>query len=417
MRFHLKKIWASLGPGLITGAADDDGSGILTYSIAGARFGYASLWLLLYILPFMIAIQEMCGRIGALSGCGLAGNMKRYYPIWLLIPAAVALVGANVFNIGANIYGMAGGLNLLIPLDIRLMAVIMTVAIVVLVITLRYRQIEAIFKWLALSLAVYVIALIVVKPDWLSMLWHTLIPTVRPDRELLVLTFAVMGATIAPYLFFWQASQEAEDLRQDRPHLKICKYRAVHPGILANIDRDTRIGMIVSNLVAFCIVGLTATVLYSAGTRDIVSLRDAAEALRPLAGQYAFLLFAAGLIGSGLLAIPVLAGSAAYVVAELLGWQASLDKPFNRARQFYLVMMLSVALGMMLPFFGISPVQALYWSAIMNGLIAPFLIMLIIHMANNPAIVGPHRSRGIVHALGVATMFFMLAGSVFVIVS
>lgn len=413
----LRRLWKSLGPGLITGMADDDGSGILTYSIAGARFGPANLWILFYILPFMIAVQEMCARIGALSGCGLAGNIKRYYPLWLLVPAALSLLAANIFNIGADIYGMAGAVDLLIPLDIRLMAVLMSACIVVLVITLRYRQIEQIFKWLALTLGVYVAALIVVRPDWLSLLWHTLIPTLRPDRELLLVTFAMLGTTISPYLFFWQASQEAEDVRQDRPTLRICKYRAVRRGMLANVDRDTRIGMVASNLVAFCIVGLTASVLYAAGVRDIVTLRDAAEALRPLAGQYAFILFALGLIGSGLLAVPVLAGSAAYVVAELMGWPASLDKPFNRARQFYLVMVIAVAFGIVLPFFGITPVQALYWSAIINGLIAPLLIMLIVHMASNPAIVGPHQSRGIIHALGIGTLFFLLTGSIYVLIS
>ncbi|HXK36447.1 MAG TPA: divalent metal cation transporter [Candidatus Paceibacterota bacterium] len=414
---RISKIWCSLGPGLITGAADDDGSGILTYSIAGARFGPANLWILFYILPFMIAIQEMCARIGALSGCGLAGNIKRYYPVWLLVPAALALIIANVFGIGADIYGMAGAMNLLFPLDVRVMAVIMSAVIIVMVITLRYRQIESIFKWLAMSLGVYVVALVVVQPDWMSLLWHTLIPTIRPDRNLLLVSFAMLGTTISPYLFFWQASQEAEDIRQDRPQLRICKYRTVHRGVLANVDWDTRIGMIVSNIVAFGIIGLTATVLYSNGVRDVVTLRDAAEALRPLAGQYAFILFAAGLIGSGLLAIPILAGSAAYVVAELMGWTASLDKPFNRARQFYLVMVAAVAFGMILPFFGVTPVQALYWAAIVNGLVAPPLIMLIIHMSNNPAIVGPHRSRGIVHFLGIATVFFLLTGAIYVIIS
>jgi NRAMP (natural resistance-associated macrophage protein)-like metal ion transporter len=413
----LTKLWKVLGPGLITGMADDDGAGILTYAIAGARFGPATLWVLVYILPLMVAIQEMCARIGALSGCGLAGNIKRYYPLWLLAPAAVFLVSANVFNIGADIYGMAGALNLFVPLDIRLLAVVMSGIVVTLVISLRYRQIEAIFKWLALTLGVYLVALIVVKPDWPSLLWHALVPTIMPNRDFLWVMFAMMGTTISPYLFFWQASQEAEDVRQDRPHLRICKYRTVHPGVLANVDRDTRVGMAASNFIALCIVGLTATVLYSAGVRDIVTLRDAAEALRPLAGQYAFLLFAAGLLGSGLLAIPVLAGSAAYVVAELMGWPASLDKPFNRARQFYLVMVAAVAFGIILPFFGISPVQALFWSAIVNGLIAPFLIMLIIHMANNPAIVGPYRSRGAVHALGIVALFFLLTGALYVIIS
>lgn len=414
---RLLRLWKKLGPGLITGAADNDPSGIATYSIAGARFGFVSLWTLLYLLPFMIAIQSMCARIGALSGCGLAGNIRRHYPAWLLLLAAASLVAANIFNIGADVYGMAGAVNLIFPVGIQTMAIIMSLGIMALVIVLRYRQIEMIFKWLALSLLLYGAALIVVHPDWGTILLRLVVPTIHFDREYIILLFAILGTTISPYLFFWQASQEAEEIRQDRPNLKVCKYRTVKKGVLTNIDRDTRIGMTASNTVSFCILALAASTLFIAGQGDIQTLQDAARALEPLAGPYAFWFFALGIIGSGLLAIPVLAGSAAYVVAEIMGWQASLDKPFNRARQFYIVMVAAVALGMLLPFIGITPVQALYLAALVNGLVAPLLVMLIIHMANNPAIVGEHRSSPLVHALGFATLFLLLTGSVFVVAS
>ncbi len=414
---RISDLWKKLGPGLITGTADDDPSGILAYSIAGARYGFSTLWILVWILPFMVAIQNMCARIGALSGCGLAGNMKRHYPTWLLAIVAISLIGANVFNIGADIYGMAGALNLLIPASIHVLAIGTSIAIICIVIFLRYRQIERIFKWLALSLFVYGVALVMIRPDWSTIAWHAIVPTLHIDRGFFMTLFAIMGTTISPYLFFWEASQEAEDIRQERPHIKICKYRTVHPGVLSAITLDNRIGMISSNIISFFIISLTASTIFRAGGADILTLRDAALALEPLAGHYAFILFAVGLVGSGLLAIPVLAGSAAYVVSELMGWPASLDKPFNRARQFYLVMIAAVACGMLLPFLGISPITALYWSAILNGLVAPLLIMLIVHMARNPAIVGPHTSKPIVQLLGVVMLFLLLTGSFFVLLS
>lgn len=417
MRFSIQRFWRALGPGIITGAADNDPSGIATYSIAGARFGTGTLWVMLWVLPFMIAIQNMCARIGALSGCGLAGNIKRHYPSWLLAIVATSLLGANIFNVGADIYGMAGAINLLIPINIQLLAILMSGAIIFIVIKLRYRQIERIFKWFALSLFVYGVALVIVGPEWPHLILNTLIPTFRLDRTFIFTVFAMLGTTISPYLFFWQASQEAEDVRQDRPGLKVCKYRTVHKGVLANISMDTRIGMSVSNLISFFIISLTAVTIFQAGGADIETLRDAALALQPLAGQYAFLLFALGILGSGLLAIPVLAGSAAYVVAELMGWPASLDKAFNRARQFYIVMVAAVAIGMLLPFIGITPIEALYWAAIINGLTAPLLIMLIIHMARNPNIVGPHHSAHHIHGLGIAALFVVLTGAIFVILS
>lgn len=413
----VKKFWESLGPGLITGAADNDPSGVASYSIAGAQFGVGLLWVVLWILPFMIAIQDMCARIGALSGRGLAGNIKRHYPMWILLIAVVPLLAANIFNIGADIYGMAGAVNLLVPVPIELMAIVMAIFITVLVIVLRYRTIERIFKWFAVSLLLYGAALFLVRPDWPGILWHTLVPTLHVDHAFILTLFALFGTTISPYLFFWQASQEAEDVHMKHPGLKVFSYRRVPVGMLAGIDRDNRIGMISSNIVSFFIIALAASTLHTAGATGVTTLREAATALQPLAGPYAFALFSLGLIGSGLLAVPVLAGSAAYVVSEMMGWPASLDMPFHRARQFYLVMVFSVLLGMFLPFIGISPIQALFWAAILNGLIAPPLIMLVMHMASNSDIVGKHRSHPYVHGLAMVALVIVLTGSIYVLFS
>jgi NRAMP (natural resistance-associated macrophage protein)-like metal ion transporter len=418
MGARLRKFWQSLGPGLITGAADNDPSGVTTYAIGGARFGYGLLWVLLWVLPFMIAIQNMCARIGALSGCGLAGNIRKHYPAWILVLAVFTIVITNTLNVGADIYGMAGAVNLLVPsIPVGVLAVGMSGFIIIVVMVLRYRQIEAIFKWFALSLFVYGVALVIVRPDWPSLVLHTLIPSFTPDRAFFLTAFAMLGTTLSPYLYFWQASQEAEELKQDHPNFRVCKFRPIRKGVLAQIEWETKIGMIASNLISLFIVSLTASMLWGAGARDVASLSDVALALEPIAGQYATLLFTLGLVGSGLLAIPVLAGSAAYALSEMMGWQASMDKPFNRARAFYLVMIGSVVVSMLVPFIGITPVQALFYAALIMGCSAPLLIGLVIHMANNKDIVGPHRSTPPVHALGVAGMFLLVAGTVFVIVS
>ena len=416
---RIASFWRSLGPGLVTGAADNDPSAIATYAIAGARFGFGLSWVLLWILPFMIAIQNMCARIGALSGCGLAGNIRKHYPGWILALAVGSIVIANTLNVGADIYGMAGAIQLIIPsASIQLVAVCVSIVVICLVIYLPYRTIERVFKWFALSLFVYAFALILARPHWLSILWGTLVPSFSFSRDFILTAFAMLGTTLSPYLYFWQASQEAEEIKLDRPRIRVCKFRPLGRGVLANLDLDTRIGMIASNLVSFFIVSLTASMIWAAGSgADITSLHDVAVALEPLAGRYSYYLFALGLISSGLLAIPVLAGSAAYALSEMMGWTASIDQPFHRARPFYLVMIGSVAVSLVVSFLGITPIQALFWSALVMGISSPFLIGLVAHMARNPNIVGPHQSTLPVHTLGVVAMFFLLTGTVFVIFS
>ncbi len=413
----IKKFWRSLGSGMITGASDNDPGGIATYSIAGAQNGYSSLWVLLFILPFMIAIQEMSARIGALSGCGLAGNIKKYYPGWLLAIAAGSILIANIFNIGADIYGMAGAVNLLVPVQTEVLAVSLSVAVLLITILLPYHKIVKIFKWLSITLLAYIFAFLSVKADWGAIIKNTFIPTIHLNREYLTVLFAILGTTISPYLYFWQASEEAEETKLNHPQIRICRFRTVRSHTLEKIEWDTKIGMAFSNVISFFIIALTATTLFKAGAGNIETLRQAAQALEPIAGQYAYILFTVGLLGSGLLAIPVLAGSAGYVLAELFGWKGSLNNTFGQARQFYIAISAAIALGLFIPFLGITPVKALFYSAIINGLISPLLIFMILHMARNPAIVGPNITRRSIHILGNASFILMTVGAVAVLFS
>jgi NRAMP (natural resistance-associated macrophage protein)-like metal ion transporter len=418
MKFtKVRAFWKSLGPGLVTGGAGNDPSAIATYSVVGARFGYGLLWMVVFITPFMIAIQNMCARIGALSGCGLVGNLKRHYPMWVLVITITAVMATSILNVAANLYGMAGALNLLIPLPVPVLSILTAFLVVALVIKLRYRTIAAIFRWCALSLVVYLVAAMTVQQDWPTLIWHALIPNIPWSREGLLMVSAVLGTTLSPYLYFWQASEEAEVTRQERPGLRICKFREVPKGVLSQIALDTRIGMIFSNVIAFSIIVLVASTVYAEGTQGMESLRNAALALEPVAGRYASLLFTVGLVGSGLLAIPVLAGSGAYVLSETFGWGASIDHPFSRARNFYLVMVVAILSSVLVPFLGITPLQALFWVAVINAVSAPLFLMLIVQMANNPKIVGEHTSAPGVHRLGVSAIFIMLTGTVFVLIS
>lgn len=412
-----RKFWKSLGSGFVTGASDDDPSAIMAYSQAGARYGNSLLWTLLFSLPFMMAFQEMSARIGALSGCGLAGNIKRHYPAWLLVFIAGIIVITNTLNVGANIYGMAGALNLLLPFPIEALAIILSAIVLIMAITLKYEQITRIFKWLALSLFAYVFAFFLVKADWSNVLYHTIVPTFQFNKGFLIMIFAVVGTTLSPYLYFWQASEEAEDVRQKRPRLRICKFRPIGQQALKRIELDVKLGMIFSNIISFFIMALTAATLFQAGAGGIETLREAAEALKPLAGEYAYLLFTAGILGAGLLSIPVLAGSIGYVLSELMDWRGSLDKKFFDAKEFYIAIILAVVVGLLIPFLGITPIQALFYTAVLNGLISPILILMILHMSSNPNIVGPYVTKRSGHWLGHVGFLMMLAGSVFVLIT
>lgn len=410
MRFKLKKLWKSLGPGLITGASDDDPSGIVTYAAAGARLGFTAIWTMLYTLPLIIVIQEMSARIGISSSCGLTGNIKKYYSKTLLFFISTLIVVSNTFNIGADVYGMASAIELLTPGSTHLLSWLIVILILMLMVILPYKKIATIFKWLALTLFAYVIAGLILIDNWPLILKHLFIPTLPFNKEGILIIVAILGTTISPYIAFWQASEEAEERKIDnntdgKP--VICEYRIVTKNELRRTISDTRIGMFFSNFIGFFIISLTASALFNAGINNVENVKDIAEALRPLAGDYAYLLFTIGVISAGLLAIPILAGSSAYVISEIFGWSSGLDQPFSKAKEFYAVIIISTILGMAIPYFGISAVKALIWTAIIHGIVAPFLIATLLHMANNPAIVGPNVNKKLTNFIGYLTLVVM----------
>lgn len=407
----IKKFWKSLGPGLITGASDDDPSGIVTYSIAGAKYGFATLWTMIFILPLMIVVQEMCARIGLSSSCGLAGNIKRHYSKFLLVFIATLILISNVFNIGADIYGMAAGIELLMPGSAKIWSFFIVFLMIWMIIKLPYKKIVDIFKWLAISLLAYVVAGVMFINNWSDVIAMSFIPQFYGKYDYLLVVMAIFGTTISPYLAFWQASEEAEEERIKRGNENgkfVCEFRTVTKNELRRAMEDTRVGMAFSNLVGFFIIALTGSVLFNAGIHNIETVQDAAQALRPLAGDYAYILFTLGLISAGLLTIPILAGSSAYVLAEIFNWKASLDRPFSKAKEFYIVIVIATAFGLIMPYLGIGPIQALFWTAIIHAIVAPFLILTLIHMANNPAIVGPNTNKKSSNYIAYGTFAIML---------
>jgi len=396
MSNKLKIWWKSLGPGLITGASDDDPSAIVTYAAAGAKMGPNALWSMLYILPLMVAVQEMSARIGLASSCGLAGNIKKHYSKKILFFISFLILAANVFNIGADVFGMASAIEILVPKSTMLFAWIIVATIIGLTIFLSYKKIVMIFKWLSLSLLAYVVAGFLVIDNLPQLLKAMLLPSLEINGQNMMLVLALLGTTISPYMAFWQASEEAEEKRlgeKSSDKYFVCRYEVVEEKELKRVFKDTKIGMFFSNFIGFFIIALTGSILFNAGIHNVETIKDAAEALRPLAGDYAYILFAIGVIGSGLLAIPILAGSSAYVLSEIFDWRGSLNKTFNKAKAFYAVMIVSVLLGLIIPYLGISPIRALLWTAIAHALVTPFLIAMLIHMSNNPAIVGPNVTK------------------------
>ena len=404
----IKRFWKRLGPGLITGAADDEPSAIATYSIAGAKFGYRFLWTALFTLPFMIAIQEMSARIGRISNLGLAGNIKRFYPRWIMFLIALLIVGANTINIGADMSGMAQALAMVTPFPEKITAIVMTLVILLITIFLPYKKIFTIFKWLALSLFAYILATFTIHQNWLEIIRSTLVPSFVLNKEFFIILTAFMGTTMSPYLYFWQANQEIEEktIEQCKPG-RVCHLRPTTEKELQLLKTDTRIGMTFSNIITFFIIALAASTLFRAGIHNIETLRDAAEALKPLAGEYSYLLFTVGIISSGFLAIPVLAGSAAYVVAEVFGWSEGLNNNFGKAKQFYGVVIASAIIGLLIPLLGFHPVKALLYTSILYGIIAPILILMVIHMANNKKVVGEYTNSHALNVLGYTTFCIM----------
>jgi NRAMP (natural resistance-associated macrophage protein)-like metal ion transporter len=405
-----RRIVGALGPGVITGAADDDPSGIATYSIAGAQFGTKLLWTAPLLWPLMATVQMMCARIGLVTGRGLAGALRGKFPRWVVAIAAGALFIANTINIGADLGGMADAAHLLTGVPASLWVLVCGAGITVATIKLRYAVIASVLKWLALVLVVYVVAAVDVRPEWGAVLRSTFVPSVPSSSREWATIVAILGTTISPYLFFWQASQEVEE-EKAAGRLTLKARRGATATELGDRQIDIGLGTLFSNVAMFFIIVTTASTLYAHGQTDLATSADVAAALRPLAGRFAMLLYTVGIMGTGLLAIPTLAGSAAYAFAETFGWRQGMDETFSHARAFYSVIAVSVALGVAMDFAGISAVKALYWTAVINGLLAPFLLVgILIAASDRKLMCGQPSSRLALAVVGLTTLAMFGAG-------
>jgi NRAMP (natural resistance-associated macrophage protein)-like metal ion transporter len=390
-----------LGPGLITGASDDDPSGIATYSQTGSQFGYSQLWTALFSFPFMTVIQEICGRIGMVTGKGLAKVVKEHYGRTVLFGAVAILCIANTINIGADLGAMAAAGQLLVGFPFLVWLLVITGITLALEIFVSYATYARFLKYLTLSLFAYVVTAFVIKQDWSEIIFSTLVPSFSFSRLYLLNIVAILGTTISPYLFFWQADEEVEE---EIANHKLTENSNTKPHInyrdIRRMRVDTFIGMLFSNLVMFFIIVTTASTLGVHGLSTITTADQAAAALRPLAGDFAFLLFAAGIIGTGLLAVPILAGSASYALAETFNWKAGLGKKFNQAKAFYVIIIISTLVGVLINFTPIRPFQMLYYTAILNGICAPPLLILIMLISRNKKIMGQYTNSRLSNTMG-----------------
>jgi len=416
-RPFFKKFLRVVGPGFITGASDDDPSGILTYTQTGAAFGLTQLWTVVLALPFMIVMQEMCGRIGMVTGKGIADVIRRHYGREMLLWAVSLLFVANTVNIGSDLGAMASSAQLIFGLPFWGWLIVMALTTLLLEIFIPYPLYARYLKWLTLSLFAYFIVVFLVVDDWGGALRAAVTPTFSLDRAFLMNIVAVFGTTISPYLFFWQADEEVEE-EVEHHKLKAMGVGkpAIHPRDIRAMRQDTGMGMGFSNMVSFFIILTGASTLGRAGITTIGTAAEAASALAPLGGTFAEILFAAGIIGTGLLAVPVLAGSASYAVAESLHWKEGLSKAWWQAKGFYGVIVASTVLGMLLNAAGIAPFRMLYYTAVLNGIVSPFLMMFILLIANNGKIMGSYRNGWTSTVLGWLITAFMGACAVMVVV-
>jgi NRAMP (natural resistance-associated macrophage protein)-like metal ion transporter len=413
-----KNLLQRLGPGLITGAADDDPSGIATYSQVGAQFGFAMLWTMLFSFPLMAAIQEICARLGRITGVGIAANLKKAYSKYVVQSVVLLLCLANIFNLGADISAMAAATQLVFGGSPTVYALIFGGVSLVLQVFVPYRQYVRYLRWLTWSLFAYVGTACVVHVPWMTALRATVIPSISFNAAYFMALVGVLGTTISPYLFFWQTSGEAEDVRIHRNQSPLKKKPSQALEHFRRIALDTRVGMGFSNFIAFFIILTTAATLHATGAGGtLLSSADAAKALEPLTGHLAFLLFALGIVGTGMLAVPILAGSAAYAIAETFHWRASLEHKLQEAPRFYGVLAVATIMGVCLNFFGIDPIRALFWSAVVNGVVAVPLMVLIMLMSEKEAIVGQFRLSPYLRAVGWIATGAMLLASIFFIVS
>jgi NRAMP (natural resistance-associated macrophage protein)-like metal ion transporter len=412
----VRQFFSVLGPGLITGAADDDPSGIATYSVVGAQMGTAMLWTAFITWPLMACVQFMCARIGMVTGTGLGGALRQKNPRWLLFGGALGLLIANTINVGADLSGMADAAAMLTGLNSHIYVIIFGICIAYATVQFRYHQIATILKWLAAVLFAYVITAFMAGPDWGRVLRDTFLPSWPKSHAAWENLVAILGTTISPYLFFWQASQEVEEEKAMGRRLLVQREGATTKEII-NRRLDVGVGTFFSNLVMYFIILTTALVLHRHGITNIDTSKQAAEALRPLAGTLAYLLYTIGIIGVGFLAIPTLAGSAAYAFAETFSWKQGLDKSLRGARHFYAVLIFSILLGLTLDFLKVNPVKALFWTAVINGVLAPFLLVGILVAASDRKLMQGQQSSWLSRiVVGIVTLgMFGAAAAMFVL--
>lgn len=405
---RLRLYWRSLGPGLITGASDDDPSGIATYSAVGAKFGLALLWMSFWLLPMMMAVQEACARIGIVTNKGLAAVLKKHYSRYFVFAIVLMLVAANTVNIGADIGAMASSLQLVVNINFALAASGFALFVILLEVFVPYKTYSNILKWLSLVLFVYIITFFILHPNFFSIFKDVVRPQFKLEKDFIFAMIAFFGTTITPYLFFWQTSEEAEEVPNNgkgrstfQLHRQIVRMRS-----------DVKTGMVFSNLITVFIIFTAAEALFKNGIFEIGTAEQAAMALRPLAGDNAFLLFAIGIIGMGIMAVPILAGASAYALSEIMNWEEGLSKKFSQAKAFYSVIIMGVVLGLLINFSGINPMAALYYSAWLNGAIALPLLVVIMVIANSKKIMGKDTSPSWVRVFGWMAAGAMAAGLV-----
>ena len=398
----LQSFWKKVGPGLVTGASDDDPSGIATYSQAGAAFGLNTLWTAIVAFPLMAVIQQMCAKIGLVTSQGLTGTLKKNYPRWVLYVMLLFSFPAIVLNIGADIAGMGAVGNLLFPsIDQSYFSVMFTVILLIMIVYLPYQRMASLLKNLCVVMLVYFIVPFLYKQDISAIIKATFIPSFEWSKAYLMVLVGILGTTISPYLFFWQASVEVEEMKSRKKHL------IVNKKIIHEMKNDVDFGMAISGLVMYFIILTTGSVLFPAGVTQIDTVEQAALALKPLAGDMTYLLFAIGVIGTGLIAIPVLSGSLSYIFTETFGWEQGLDKKFHEARGFYVIIAISLLVGLSINYIGLSPIKALIYTAILYGLTAPVLIGIILHISNNKSVMGEFVNDRKTNLVGFAALIIM----------
>lgn len=408
---HHKSFLKTLGPGIITGASDDDPSGIQTYSTVGSAYGLSLSWLALYLLPMMTAVQETCARIGIVTGKGLARALSQKYSKIILLPLIFLLVLANTINIGADIAGMTASIQLLWPkINFYLLAIVLTAVMIFIEVKFKYHNYAKFLKFLSFSLLAYIVTGIIIEPNWLEVARAISVPKINFSPEFLAAIVAVMGTTISPYLFFWQTSEEVEEKRDQK--VLSDHHRLAIKAEISDMRKDTVVGMSLANVVFLFIIITTAFVLHNNGITQIETAAQAAEALKPLAGDFAYMLFALGILGTGLLAVPVLAGSSAYAISEIFRWHEGLSKNYSKAKGFYGVIVVSMVVGLLMNFIGINPIKALYYAAIVNGITAPVLLIFIFLLGRDKKILGEFVNPRWVNVWGFITTILMLIAAI-----